>query len=214
MAPASMVDPNDSGTLLESALSGDHASFDRLFDKYRDRLRKLVRLRIGSRLRQFVNSSTVLAETQKASFQRLSDYKADPQLPMFLWLRQITLETMSAMHGRFLGGEGMDQEVTLYHGALPEAASISLAAQLLGKMDNVVDAAIQADNRLKIQGVLNSLEPLDRDVLALRHFERLSNEETALALGIRKSEASHRYFHALTRLQELLSTLPGFRGRV
>jgi RNA polymerase sigma-70 factor (ECF subfamily) len=90
------------------------------------------------------------------------------------------------------------------------ASSVSLAAQLLGKFTSVSAAAVRAELQVRLQTVLNGLDPLDREVLALRHFEELSNAETAEVLGIGKSAASNRYIRALKRLKEILSTMPGF----
>jgi len=58
--------------------------------------------------------------------------------------------------------------------------------------------------------VLNAMEPLDREVLALRHFEELSNGEVAHVLGLSKTAASNRYMRALGRLKEMLQGIPGF----
>jgi RNA polymerase sigma-70 factor (ECF subfamily) len=102
------------------------------------------------------------------------------------------------------------QEVSLYRGALPQASSVSLAAQLLGRLTSPSLAAVRAEMQLRLQEALNSMEPLDREVLALRHFEELSNSETARVLGIQKSAASNRYIRALKRLKEVLSGMPGF----
>jgi RNA polymerase sigma-70 factor (ECF subfamily) len=94
---------------------------------------------------------------------------------------------------------------------MPQASSVSLAAQLLGKLTSASQAAVRAEHKLHVQEALNSMEPLDREVLVLRHFEHLSNDETALALGLRKSAASQRYIRALKRLKEILSAIPGLR---
>ena len=64
--------------------------------------------------------------------------------------------------------------------------------------------------QLKLQEVLNAMEPLDREVLALRHFEELSNGEVAHVLGLSKTAASNRYMRALARLKEMLQGIPGF----
>jgi RNA polymerase sigma-70 factor (ECF subfamily) len=56
------------------------------------------------------------------------------------------------------------------------------------------------------------MDPLDREVLALRHFEELSNTETAALLGIQPAAASKRYVRALARLKQILETIPGFGG--
>jgi RNA polymerase sigma-70 factor (ECF subfamily) len=58
--------------------------------------------------------------------------------------------------------------------------------------------------------VINGLDPLDREILTLRHFEELNNNETAQVLGISKTAASNRYIRALKRLKDALAGLPGF----
>jgi RNA polymerase sigma-70 factor (ECF subfamily) len=103
-----------------------------------------------------------------------------------------------------------DREVSLYRGALPEASSASLAAQLLGRFTSASQAAVRAELQMRVQEALNSMDSLDREVLALRHFEMLTNGETALVLGIKKSAASNRYIRALERLKDILSGLPEF----
>ena len=85
----------------------------------------------------------------------------------------------------------------------------SLAAQLLGKMTSASQAAIRAEHKLIVQEALNGMDPIDREVLALRHYEQLSNDETALVLGLSKKGASNRYIRALRRLKEILSSIPG-----
>src|SRR4029077_16627747 len=102
-------------------------------------------------------------------------------------------------------------EVSLYRGALPQATSVSLAAHLLGRMTSAPQAAIRAEHKLLVQEALNSMDPLDREVLVLRHFEQLSNDETALVLGLKKGTASQRYIRALKRLKEFLSSIPGLK---
>jgi RNA polymerase sigma-70 factor (ECF subfamily) len=102
------------------------------------------------------------------------------------------------------------QEVSLYRGALPAASSVSLAAQLLGRLTSASRAAIRAETQIHVQEALNNMDPMDREVLTLRHFEVLSNDETAAVLGISKSAASNRYVRALKRLKEILAALPGF----
>jgi RNA polymerase sigma-70 factor (ECF subfamily) len=104
-----------------------------------------------------------------------------------------------------------NQEVSLYRGALPQASSVSLAAQLLGRLTTASRAAIRAETQIRVQEALNSMDPMDREILTLRHFEMLSNEETALVLGLKKSAASNRYIRALKRLKEILALLPEWK---
>ena len=97
------------------------------------------------------------------------------------------------------------QEVSLYRGALPQATSISLAAQLLGRLTTASETAMRAETQVRVQEALNQMDPIDREVLALRHFEMLTNEETAQVLGLKKTAASNRYIRALKRLKTILT---------
>jgi RNA polymerase sigma-70 factor (ECF subfamily) len=144
--------------------------------------------------------------------RRLPDYARQPMMPFYLWLRWLTGQRLIDLHRQHLGAKmrSAGQEVSLYQGALPEASSVSLANQLLGRLTSASRAAIRAETQVRVQEALNSMEPLDREVLTLRHFEMLSNEETAHVLGISKSAASNRYIRALKRLKDIVSGLPGF----
>jgi RNA polymerase sigma-70 factor (ECF subfamily) len=135
-------------------------------------------------------------------------------MPFFLWVRHIAGQKLIDVHRRHLGTYKRDAslDISLQRGAWPEASCTSLAELLLGRLTSPSQAAIKAELRLRVQEALNSLEPLDREVLALRHFEQLSTAETAAALGIGKSAASSRYMRALKRLKDLLAGIPGLFG--
>jgi RNA polymerase sigma-70 factor (ECF subfamily) len=198
--------------LLRRAAAGDQQSVNELFTLYRDRLRAMVRLRLNRRLQGRVDPSDVLQEAYLEICKHFPDYARAPTLPFYLWLRHITGQKLIAAHRQHLGARmrDADREVSLYRGALPEASSASLAAQLLGRLTSPTQAALRAELQIRVQEALNSMDPMDREVLALRHFEMLSNAETAQVLGIKKSAASNRYIRALERLKDILSALPGF----
>jgi RNA polymerase sigma-70 factor (ECF subfamily) len=96
---------------------------------------------------------------------------------------------------------------------LPEADSVSLAAQLLGKLTTPSQAAIRAEQRIFVQEALNSMDPIDREVLALKHFEQLSTSEIARVLGMSKAGAGSRYLRAIKRLRDILERIPSFRDQ-
>src|SRR5262249_56861512 len=97
-------------------------------------------------------------------------------------------------HRRHLGAQGRDagREISLYRGAMPETTTAALAAQLLGRQTSPSQAAQRAERKIRLQEALNSLDPVDREILALRHFEHLSNGDAAEVLGLDKSAASKR----------------------
>jgi RNA polymerase sigma-70 factor (ECF subfamily) len=205
------TDPSESSELLRRAGAGDQEAVNELFSRYRDRLRAMVRLRLNRRLQGRVDPSDVLQEAFLEISKRFADYVRQPPMPFFLWLRHITGQKLIDAHRQHLGAQMRDagQEVSLYRGALPQASSVSLAAQLMGRLTSASQAAIRAETQIRLQEVLNGMDPMDREILALRHFEMLSNEETAQVLGIKKSAASNRYMRALKRLKEIVAGIPG-----
>ena len=82
---------------------------------------------------------------------------------------------------------------------------MSLAEQLLGRYSSPSQAVVKAELRLRVQEALNGMDPIDREILALRNFEELSNAETAQVLGIGEAAASHRFVRALRRLKAVLT---------
>jgi len=206
--------PNDAhNDLLQRALAGDESALAALFDGYRDRLRRMIRLRLDRRLSGRVDSSDVLQEAYLDVRKRIGEYARDPAImPFHLWLRLIAGQRLTDVHRYHLGAQIRDagQEVSLHRGPFPQASSISLAAQLLGKLTSASKAAIRAEHKLIVQEALNGMDPIDREVLTLRHFAELSSSETAAVLGLQKAAASNRYVRALKRLKDVLSTMPGF----
>ena len=142
---------------------------------------------------------------------RLDSYLESPELPAFLWLRLVVGERLAICHRRHLRTKMRDagQEVSLYRDRLPQASSAALASMLLGRLTTPSHAAVRAEQVLQVQEALNALEPLDREVVALRSFEQLSRAETAQVLGISEGAAAQRYIRALKRLKAILATRPG-----
>jgi RNA polymerase sigma-70 factor, ECF subfamily len=207
-----ITDPRDLDDLLERVQRGDQQALVTLFTRYRDRLRRMVRLRLDRRLQGRIDPSDVLQEAYLDVARRAGEYVANPSVPVFLWLRLITGQRLAALHRQHLGAQMRDagQEVSLHRGALPQATSASLAALLLGRFTSPTQAAQRAEMQIRLQEVINAMDPIDREVLTLRHFEELSNVETAQVLGIQKAAASNRYLRALKRLKDTLASMPGF----
>jgi RNA polymerase sigma-70 factor (ECF subfamily) len=205
-----MADPaSDPSDLLRRAGVGDTSALGQLLDQHRTRLRRMIRLRLDTRLQGRIDASDVLQEAYLEAAQRLAEYLRDPKMPFYLWLRFLTGQKLQTLRRRHLGAEARDaaREVSLFAGAMPEASSACLAAQLMGRLTAPLQAVIRAEMKLRLQNALNEMEPMDREVLAMRHFEQLNNAETAEALGISPSGASSRYVRALKRLKEILGTL-------
>jgi RNA polymerase sigma-70 factor (ECF subfamily) len=202
---------SDTVRLLELARAGDRAALTEIFARYRDRLRRMVELRLDRRLQARIDASDVIQDAYLEVAKRLEAYIQDPKIPLFLWLRLVVGERLVTLHRHHLGTHMRDVglEVSLYRGAMPEASSAALAAQLLGQHTSPTQAAVRAERLLRVQEALNSLDPLDREIISLRHFEQLSRTESAQVLGIEEAAASKRYIRALKRLKNALADMPG-----
>jgi RNA polymerase sigma-70 factor (ECF subfamily) len=204
-------DASDTPDLLRRAGQGDARALGALFDRHRERLRRMVQVRLDRRLQGRLDPSDVLQEAFLEVARGLAAYLRNPVLPFFLWMRFLTGMKLHALHRHHLGTKARDagREVSLYRGALPQASSGSLAAQLLGRHTTPSQAAVRAELQLRVQEALNGMDPLDREVLALRHFEQLSNAEAAQVLGVSEAAASKRFVRALKRLKAILTDVPG-----
>jgi RNA polymerase sigma-70 factor, ECF subfamily len=203
--------PSETVQLFDRLRAGDRRALADLFQRHRDRLRRMVELRMDARLQGRIDASDVLQDGFLDLAKRVDNYLSDPGLPVFLWLRLVVSDRLAMIHRRHLGTKMRDagQEVSLYRDPLPPASSAALASMLLGRLTSPSDAAIRAEQILQVQEAINSLEPLDREVVALRHFEQLSRAETAVVLGITEEAGAKRYIRALKKLKSILAAMPG-----
>jgi RNA polymerase sigma-70 factor (ECF subfamily) len=205
----------DEHSLLRRAAGGDAGALAELFGRYRKRLRKMVRLRLDPRLLGRVDPSDVLQDAFVDMTRQLPHYLGKPERPFFLWLRLVAGQRLMRVHRQNLGAAMRDagREVSLYRGAMPQASSVSLAAKLLGKLTSASQALVRAQVQLQVQEALNGMDPIDREIIALRHFEELTNAEAAAVLDLEPSTTSKRYVRALKRLQAILEAVPGLLDR-
>ncbi len=193
--------------LLGLAADGDGAAVGKLLDRYRARLTRMLRLRLDPRLRGRVGVSDVLQEAYLEAFERLQEYIRRPEVPFYVWLRFIASQRVLIVHRRHIGvkGRAVGREQSLHASAA--ASSACIAAELIGREVSPTGAAMRAELRQRLVDALESMEPIDREVLALRHFEQLSNVDTARILGLETDASSKRYVRALRRLREILGAL-------
>jgi RNA polymerase sigma-70 factor (ECF subfamily) len=208
-----VMHPSPSETLrrVERAIQGDQAALGKLLDQYRDRMRRMVTLRLDPRLQGRVDASDVIQEGYLDAALRLPEFGRNPAVPFFIWLRFLVGQRILKVHRHHLGAKVREvgREVSLYRAPMPEASTAALAAQLLGNLTSPSEFAMRAERKIRLQQALNAMDPIDREVLVLRHYEQLSNGESALVLGLDKSAASKRYIRAVVRLKQILSSLTG-----
>jgi RNA polymerase sigma-70 factor (ECF subfamily) len=216
MASSQNVNSAATDELIRRAATGDKDAWGTLLAEHRDRLRRTVALRLDHRLQGRIDASDVIQEAYIDASQCLADYIENPVLPFFLWLRFLTGIRLAKLHRYHLGTKMRDagREISLHRGTMPETSSAALAAQLLGRENRPSEVAMRAEMKVRLQEALNRMEALDREVLALRHFEQLSNAEAAQVLGIKEAAAGKRYIRALERLRDILVHLPGGTGEL
>jgi RNA polymerase sigma-70 factor (ECF subfamily) len=201
-------------SLLRQAAAGDQAVWGDLLERHRPRLRRMVELRLDPRLQGRLDPSDVVQEAYLTASVQLPEYLKKPAIAFHIWLRLVTGQKLLVLHRHHLGTKARDASlnISIDQPALPAASSNILATKLIGREPSPSEAACEVEQRRCLQEALDRMEPLDREVLALRHFEQLTNAETAQVLGLEPSAASKRYVRALQRVKEILSTMPGGLG--
>ncbi len=208
-----MLDDADNVDQLDSRLrDGDEQALAELFTMHRERLRRMVEFRMDRRLQGRVDASDIVQEAYIDASQRVRHYARKPEMSSFVWLRQIATQRLIDVHRRHLDAQMRDarQEVSIHRGDLAGTTSASIVAELAGQFASPSQLAIHAELLDQLEDALESMDPIDREVLALRHFEELTNNEVAQVLDITKSAASNRYVRALGRLKSVLEAIPGF----
>ena len=199
-------DRNEIHQLVDMAAEGDGSAMSELFDRYREPLKKMVRVRLNRHLCGRIDESDVVQDAYLEAARRLNDYASGPRAPFLLWLRKITGQRLIDLHRRHLGAQARDAraEVSFHQVRPPMASSVFLAQALLGGLTSPTQAAVKAESRQAIQDALCSMSDVDREILSLRHLEALSNVEAAEELDLDPSAASKRYLRALQRLKVIL----------
>src|SRR5262249_28530446 len=156
-----------------------------LFDLYRERLWRMLYVRLDRRLARRVEPDDVLQEAFLDVARRIGEYLADPAVPFYVWLRFLTVQRMQMVQRVHLGARMRDVglEVALRAGSVAPASLESMAGQFVGHMTSPSQAAIRRELQDRLRAALDAMDPLDREVLALRHFEELGNNEVAAVLG-------------------------------
>ncbi len=197
---------NGETVLLNRARDGDRQALGELLQRYHDRLLRLVSFRLDRRLQGRVDPADVVQEAFIDVTRRRDELPQQADMALFVWLRFLVMQKLLEVHRRHLGVQARDatREVSIYDGGVPHVTSAVLAAQLLGKLTSPSQAAMRAELKYRLEQTLNAMNSLDREIIALRHFEQLSNAEAAHVLGISDTAASTRYVRAIRRLRQAL----------
>ena len=191
-----------------SLLAGDHnqqpADWNEIMLRHRDRLRRMVDVRMHPRLQGRVDASDVIQDTFFEAARVLKNGQ-NQDIPVYLWLRRLANQKLIQAHRQHLLATNRDARREQAQAAAPQASSVSIARYLIGNVTSPSLQAIRQERESMLQKGLEQLEPLDREVLALRHFEQLSGPESAEILGISHDAVKKRYIRALEKLQRIMA---------
>jgi RNA polymerase sigma-70 factor, ECF subfamily len=206
-----MPDGNQSDALHDRLRGCDSSALADAFAQHRQRLWRIVNFRMDRRMSGRVDPDDVLQEAYLAASKRLEHYGRDGFSSPFLWLRLIVQQTLIDVHRRHLTTKGRDagRESPIF-GRHPQATSASLAICLVGGWTSPSQAAVRVELVDQVQAAIGTMSTTDQEILALRHFEELTNSEAAEALEIEPKAASIRYVRAILRLKDVLSGFSGF----
>jgi RNA polymerase sigma-70 factor (ECF subfamily) len=207
-------DADETQTLLGRIAQADAGAAERLWERHRSALRRMIDLRLDRALGRRVDASDVVQEVLLKANQRLPEYLKAPVLPFHLWLRQIARDHIIDQHRRHrvAGRRSIDRERPLAPPAFADQSSLDLAAQLRDPGVTPAAAALRAELSRRFQQALGELNEDDREIILLRHFEQLSNSEAAQTLGLTEPAAGMRHLRALRRLRAVLGETPSMGG--
>jgi RNA polymerase sigma-70 factor (ECF subfamily) len=193
--------------LLVGARAGNREAINRLMERHRDSLRRMVQLRLDQKIQRRIDVSDVVQDVLVEANRRLQDYlKAACQMPFHLWLRQIAQDRIIDAHRRHRASakRSVDRERPLAVPAADDHSTMQLAAQLAGRELTPAAAATQAELAKAVAAAIAKLPDQDCEIIVMRHYEQLTNQEIAQALALTEPAASMRYLRAIRRLKELM----------
>ena len=200
--------PNSPETqeLLDRAKQGEAGAVERLLEVHREPLRRMVGLRLDPALAGRVDASDVVQDVMLEVSQRLADYLRNPLMPFHLWMRHIARDHMIDAHRRHRQAQrrSLDREQPILPAALADQSSLELAGQFLDRELTPATAAVRHELQRRMQQAVAELEEDDREIILMRHYEQLSNQEVAAALGLTEAAASMRHLRAVRRLRAAL----------
>jgi len=194
--------------LLKEVGQGDQSAVNRLLDRHREAVRRMVQMRLDHAVARRVDASDVVQDVLLEASQRLTEYIRNPSMPFHLWLRQLAKDRMIDMHRRHRGAQrrSVDREQNMSSFNSDDQSAADLVSLLRDAELTPAASALRKEMEERFVLALDKLEESEREIVIMRHFEHLGNGEVAEALGLSAPAAGMRYLRAIRRLRELLGT--------
>jgi RNA polymerase sigma-70 factor, ECF subfamily len=195
----------ETDALLVLAGRGDDQARQRLLERHRSRLKRMVAVRMDGRLAARLDPSDVVQEALVDAARDLPDYARNQTMAFYPWLRQLAWDRLVRMHREHINTQRRSvnrEEARVL--PLPEKSALDLARRLVSSSTSPSGHLIREELRERVRSTLERMAPRDREVLVLRYLEMLTNAEVADVLGISEGAVKVRHFRALERFRGLL----------
>lgn len=170
---------------------------------HRERLLRMLALRMPAVLQRRMSAEDLLQEAYLACGRRLAFLRSAPEVPVYVKLRRIALQALTDAERHHLAAQKRD--AMKEQSPEDDMAVADAWAQFTDTISSPRTHLERLERQAMARRVLASLSEIDREILELRHFEELGNNECAAVLGIEPKAASIRYVRALKRFQELVN---------
>ncbi|KLU06730.1 transcriptional control [Rhodopirellula islandica] len=199
----------DVGEIEQQLKHGNLSLFADAFARHRARLWQIIHFRLSDQIRARVDADDVLQDVYLDAEKRLEHYIQGDFPSLFLWLRLVAGQTLSRVHRRHLATESRStlRESNPGNDNPWGNTSLCLSQRFMAHLTSPSQAAVKVELIAEVRSALSEMSDMDREVVALRHFEELTNQEVAIELGITPKAASIRYVRALERLRSVLEQL-------
>ncbi len=193
--------------LLNNAQQGDNDAVNLLLERHRDALRRMVDMRIDKAIARRIDASDIVQDVLIEANRRLKNY--DGSIPFHLWLRQLAKDRLIDMHRkhRVAQKRSVDREASLSR-MYADQSSMQLAEQLKDMELTPAAATIRKELEERFLVAIDQLKEEDREIILMRHYEQLGNQEVAQALDISPQAASMKLLRALQKLRTILGEHP------
>lgn len=204
-----MIEESNDKSELEQLKAEGNIALARIYASNQERLERIVVFRMDPRIRRRIDAADVLQEAYLEMDRRLHDYVADPKVSVLIWMRQRVLQKLIDMQReQFRDKRDVNKEQQPAANWNSGNTSLSVNAFLAASITSPSQFLIRNEDVLQLQSAMDSLSDIDREVIALRHFEQLTNQQVAEVLSLSTTAASNRYIRALNRLSDSVSTHP------
>jgi RNA polymerase sigma-70 factor, ECF subfamily len=172
-------------------------------ERFRDYLRLLARLQLGSRLRARLDASDVVQQTLLEAQQGLADFRGDTEAELAGWLRRILARNLAdAMRSAGRAKRDVSRERSL-DAALDESAA-RMGSWLQADQSSPSQQAARNEQSVLLAAALARLPEPQAEVVILRHLEGWSLADIAERLGRSQAAVVGLLQRGLKNLRTLL----------